>query len=324
VSLTDGRRPVVLHTIGTIRVNGLRRGGAARAALFAVCLTAGCSAAIDPAVIEDAQTAARVRTALVNDPDLGGRSIEVRVTRGIASLTGRVRTPGEAERAVALARSVTGVLEVEANLQVGDEAAPAAPADSPPPGRGLPELPLDQDEITPGLVAAGVSVGWSRPRADGLEPGLGIGLSVRLGRGRGLGPAIAFDWISSEVRALDGQRSGVTRVRIRPVMAGVSYTFASDRVSVAPSIVGGYAFNSLNIRDASAAAPLPVGVANSFAWRAGVSLWVETTRRTAVNVSVGYLDTSLRFTVFEQGRLEKRSQPGDSVILRSGIVYKLF
>jgi hypothetical protein len=40
---------------------------------FIVCAVgAGCSAAVDPSAIADAQPAARVKTALVNDADLGG------------------------------------------------------------------------------------------------------------------------------------------------------------------------------------------------------------------------------------------------------------
>ncbi|MGQ0734040.1 MAG: BON domain-containing protein, partial [Acidobacteriota bacterium] len=55
----------------------------------------GCGRAIDPQLITDAQTAVRVKTAIVNDADLGQRAIEVRVSRGVARLTGVVWTAAE-------------------------------------------------------------------------------------------------------------------------------------------------------------------------------------------------------------------------------------
>jgi osmotically-inducible protein OsmY len=71
-----------------------------RAAAFAVCLlAAGCSASIDPMAIADAQAAALVKTVLVNDPGLGGQTIEVRVVRGVALLSGRIRTQAEVDPA---------------------------------------------------------------------------------------------------------------------------------------------------------------------------------------------------------------------------------
>jgi hypothetical protein len=82
------------------------------ACLVLLVLAAGCRTAIDPMTISDAQTAARVKTALVNDPALGVRTIEVRVRLGAVDLSGRVLTQDEADRAVAIARGVSGVTAV--------------------------------------------------------------------------------------------------------------------------------------------------------------------------------------------------------------------
>jgi osmotically-inducible protein OsmY len=49
--------------------------------------------------IADAQAAALVKTVLVNDPGLGGQTIEVRVVRGVALLSGRIRTQAEVDPA---------------------------------------------------------------------------------------------------------------------------------------------------------------------------------------------------------------------------------
>jgi hypothetical protein len=69
---------------------------------------------------------------------------------------------------------------------------------------------------------------------------------------------------------------------------------------------------------------LPVEVSNSFVWRIGASAWVDVSRRVAVNVATGYLFTGLRFTVVERGRLERRSESGDTTVLHVGLAYRWF
>ena len=51
----------------------------------------------------------RIRTALVNDPQLSLRGIEVHVTAGVAHLTGSVASNEEAQRLVSLVRAIAGV-----------------------------------------------------------------------------------------------------------------------------------------------------------------------------------------------------------------------
>jgi len=301
-----------------------RRGGhrCAVVCLAVALLMAGCrTAVIDPAAIEDAQTAARVKTALVNDPDLGIYSIEVAVTGGVARLSGRVETPAHADRAAAIARMVPGVTDVQLTLQVGAAApAPAVP-DTPP--RSLDEIGSFEPQANPTLLAIGGSIGWSLPRADALRWRSSIGPLIKLGSGSGTGMAIGFDWFKADV-ATDGTE-GLARVHVKPVMAGLSYTIRSDRVSIAPSLVGGYAFNSVSVTDSGTpAGGLVVDIGNSLVWRPGVSVWFDASRRVAINVSGGYLLTGLDLTVLENGRLSRRETRGDTVVLHAGIAYKLF
>jgi hypothetical protein len=288
--------------------------------LLTIAVMTGCrSAAIDPAAIDDAQTAARVKTALVNDAVLGGHAIEVRVMLGVVTLSGRVFGQTEVDRAVALARSVAGVTDVRSLLQLGDD---DATVDEPTP-------PIVDDLLEfdpgPGLLAVGASIGFSDPRAGTLEPRVSLGPLVRLGSGQGLGPAVGFDWFQADLRSGAGSSAVLSRVHVRPVMVGASYTFASERVSVSPSLVGGVAFNSLSITQTGVATPsVPVEVGNSLVWRPGVSVWVDMGRRAALNVSAGYLMTGLRVTVLEDGRLEKRRTRGDTMVVHAGVAYKLF
>lgn len=285
---------------------------------------AACAPVFDPAIAADAQLAARVKTVLVNDGELGARAIEVRVTNGVALLSGRVRTPAEADRAMALARGVQGISDVQSALQIGVEPSPVPPADRPPERPGEVEL-RELEGPPPGLLAVGASFGWSRPASPDLRSRRAVGPLFRLGRGRGLGPAIAFDWIASEMRPRAGSPlSGAAHVRIRPIMAGLSYTFAFERASIAPSLVAGYAFNSLRLFDAGGTAGLPIDVHNSLVWRPGISVWIETPARTAVNLSAGYLLTTARMSVLEDGRLVRRDHRANAFIMRAGLAYTVF
>ncbi len=305
---------------------------ACTAGLVICAIVSGCSAAVDRVAIEDAQTAARVKTSLVNDPELGASAIEVRVEYGIVQLAGRVRTQTEADRAAATARSVPGVQGIELALQVGVEApavlpdararSRAAPTDNVPeivPTDNVPEIEGDPD-----LLAVGVSVGLSHPRSPALETRVAISPVIKLGSGEGLGVAVGFDWFQAEVQLATSGPAAMTRIHVKPIMVGLSYTLDSNRVSLSPSIVAGYAFNSLSVTDRGAVATLPVEVDNSLAWRIGASAWFDVSRRFALNVSGGYLMTPLRLTVLEDSSLVKQNQRGDTAIAHVGLAYRLF
>ena len=305
---------------------------ACTAGLVICAIVSGCSAAVDRVAIEDAQTAARVKTALVNDAELGASAIEVLVEYGVVQLAGRVRTQTDADRAAAVARSVPGVQGVALALQVGVEAptelpdararSRAAPTDNVPeivPTDNVPDIEGDPD-----LLAVGVSVGLSHPRSSALETRVAISPVIKLGSGEGLGVAVGFDWFQAEVQLAPSGAAAMTRIHVKPIMVGLSYTLNSNRVSLAPSIVAGYAFNSLSVTDRGAVATLPVEVDNSLAWRLGASAWFDVSRRFALNVSGGYLMTRLRLTVLEDSSLVKHNQRGDTAIAHVGLAYRLF
>jgi hypothetical protein len=271
--------------------------------------------------IADAQTAARVKTALVNDPDLGTRVIEVRVVLGVARLSGRVLTRAEADRAVGIARSVAGVVDVQSTLQIGGEAI--VPPDDQVQRFDLQELDAPEIQGDPRLLALGAAVGWTDPRAAALKQRVTVSPLIRFGSGRGLGLAVGLNWFQAELQSA-GRSDVLTRVQIRPIMLGAGYTIASERTSLSASLVGGYAWNSLTVTGTGAADGLAVEVDNSLVWRPGASLWYDVNRRTALNFSIGYVVTRLQLTVLEGGQLEKRSERGDTTIVRAGIAYKLF
>jgi hypothetical protein len=286
-------------------------------------LAPACSAVVDRAAIDDAQTAARVRTALVNDPELGVSEIDVRVEGHVVQLAGHVRTQIEADRAAAIARSVPGVQGVDLALQVGVE-TPAELPDARARSRAAPTDNVPEIEGDPDLLAVGVSVGLSHPRSPALETRVAISPMIKLGSGEGLGVAVGFDWFQAAVQLATSGPAAMTRIHVKPVMVGLSYTLDSDRVSLSPSIVAGYAFNSVSVTDRGAVARLPVEVDNSLAWRIGASAWFDVSRRFALNVSGGYLITRLRLTVLEDSSLVKQDQRGDTAIAHVGLAYRLF
>jgi len=311
-----------MQTGYTARVNP-GRWGCAAVAVAAVLLLSGCRTAIDPAVIQDAQTAAQVKTAIINDPDIGAMTIEVSVAQGVARLSGTVATQAQIDRAAALARSVPGVRDVRLNLQVG---APANPVSEATP-RGLSQSATDPFELQtaddPRLLAIGASLGRSGPRAGALDSRVSVGPLIRFGSPRGFGPALAMNWFQTTLEA-SPESDVVSHIHVRPIMGGLGYTWAFESVSVSPSIVGGVAFNSLSVPETGEAGRIAIEVGNSLVWRPGVSVWIDVNRRAAVSLSMGYVVTGLRVTFLENGRLVKRDVTGNTAIVHAGVAYKLF
>lgn len=87
------------------------------AVLVLPILLAGCGKTIGE-TIDDATITTRVKTSLLNDPDVGGLRIDVDTFKGVVTLSGRVRSKEEETRAVTLAQKVSGVTDVKSALQV--------------------------------------------------------------------------------------------------------------------------------------------------------------------------------------------------------------
>lgn len=90
---------------------------AALALIVATPLTVGCGKTVGEA-IDDTTITTRVKTAMLNDPAVGGLRIDVDTFKGVVTLSGRVKSQPEHDQALALARSVDGVVEVKDALQV--------------------------------------------------------------------------------------------------------------------------------------------------------------------------------------------------------------
>ena len=68
--------------------------------------------------IDDTTTTTRVKTALLNEPNVGGMRIDVDTFKGVVTLSGRVKSQAEKDQAIAVARRINGVSEVKDALQI--------------------------------------------------------------------------------------------------------------------------------------------------------------------------------------------------------------
>jgi osmotically-inducible protein OsmY len=82
-----------------------------------VPLTVACGKTVGE-TIDDTAITTRVKTAMLNDPAVGGLRIDVDTFKGVVTLSGRVKNQAERDQAISLARRTSGVVEVKDALQV--------------------------------------------------------------------------------------------------------------------------------------------------------------------------------------------------------------
>ena len=87
------------------------------ATLLAPLLLSACGKSVGD-TIDDATITTRVKTALLNDPVVGGLRIDVDTFKGVVTLSGRAKTKDEEAKAIALARQIGGVKDVKSTLQI--------------------------------------------------------------------------------------------------------------------------------------------------------------------------------------------------------------
>lgn len=267
----------------------------------------------------DAQLAVRVKTALVNDVELGTMPIDVAARDGAVTLRGAVRSAADADRAVALARGVDGVASVRSALDVDSAGSPARAR----PRTTLPALAPRPTNDPVRLIGVGVSGTAMFPHGDALDRSVGVGAVLRLRPRGGLAPVVAFSWRRTRFEEGSGVSPG-TRLSVRPVMGGVEYRVGSGRVSAAASLVAGYAFNGLRFDREHGGPEWAVEVRNSRVWRAGGSLWVDVTPRVGVSVFGGYLVTRPELVLLSGPSVATRRVSADTAIVSVGMAWWVF
>lgn len=267
----------------------------------------------------DALLAVRVKTAIVNDADLGELPIDVRAVAGVVTLEGIVRTADQADRAVALARRVPDVARVESALEVGDpdplaeQRRPRLPALAPRPTEG----PMR-------VIAAGGTMqltrasGAFRDRIRSLRP------VFRFRSSTGLGPAVSFRGGEVALESAGGTHTALAAVRLRPVMAGLNYSLVTGRVTFGAGVVAGLSFNSLSVETARAGPGRAIAVTNSFAVQPKVDVWFDVTRRIGLTLGAGYLVSRPKVTFASDDIVSTERIPINTVVLSAGLAYWIF
>lgn len=171
---------------------------------------------------------------------------------------------------------------------------------------------------TEGRVSVGLSAGAIRP-TEGDGTSTVISPVVRLNPGEGWGAAAALTWYDTDLIAGPAETL-VSRVRVRPVMAGISYTIRHDRLATSFSVVGGYSFNSVR----EVRPDYVVDVENSVALRPGINLTYTIAPRVALIGFGGYLITRPEVIVQRFGVTTRETWRGDAVVVSAGVVYSLF
>jgi hypothetical protein len=176
----------------------VRRSAWAWTLLAALVLAPGCSRTIGLPV-EDMTLAFAVRTALVNDTEVGAAPVEVVARDGVITLDGRVATSGERDRIVDLARAVGGVRRVESRITLGAPSV-AEPEDTPTDAaRQRSALPPADPWPPSRHFAIGGAVERSYTQSGALDGRWSIGPAFRFGRGSGLRPTFSIAWLRSDL-----------------------------------------------------------------------------------------------------------------------------
>ncbi len=168
------------------------------------------------------------------------------------------------------------------------------------------------------------------PRASGHVK---VGPLIRLRTGPGLGPAVGFEWLATDVSAsFEGELLPLGRLSIRPFMGGIGYSVERGRWQVSVSLVGGYAFAGIKVNDRTRAAYrdsrggtfASVLSNGSFAWRPKVALWYDAAERVGVTVGVGYLGVRPSIDLVTDLGQERMRVRASSVVLTAGVAYGIF
>jgi hypothetical protein len=146
-------------------------------------------------------------------------------------------------------------------------------------------------------VGIGGSVGGIFPIDDDVNAGRAFGVSFGLAPEAGFGPTIGFGWYEGDL-TLSGVSgdADVGRLRVRPLMAGVGYTWVKDRVAVGVSFNAGISFNSIRLNDQyrtffGPGTEVRVDASNSFAARPQLRVEYAVARKVGVYSSAGYFLT---------------------------------
>jgi outer membrane protein with beta-barrel domain len=179
---------------------------------------------------------------------------------------------------------------------------------------------------TEGRVSVGGSLTVNSTTDADVASTTTFGPLVRLNPHKGWGPAGAFNWFRADLDNPDGRGNDFARLRVRPLMAGASFTIGSDDLLTSFSLVAGPSFNKAEFDKSFAArAGESIDAKSSFAIRPGVGITWTVAPRVAIIGFGGYLIN--RPEVVYRNGLGQESRDrwkADAVVVSVGAVYSLF
>lgn len=174
----------------------------------------------------------------------------------------------------------------------------------------------------------GGSVGGIFPLDDDVKVGRAFGFNVGLAPDPGLGVTLGFGWYTADLTLPDVSGDAeVGDLRIRPLMAGVSYTWVNGKVAAGVSINAGISFNSIRLNDQyrsffGPGAEVRVDASNSFAARPQFRVEYAVARKVGVYSSVGYFFTEFDNVIeTPRGRFENEWDASSVNIFVGAMVY---
>jgi low temperature requirement protein LtrA len=146
--------------------------------------------------------------------------------------------------------------------------------------------------------------------AGSAKAGTQLGPLFRIRSTPGLHPAFGLNWVMADLEMNMKTGDGaVGRLRLRPLMAGMSYTWIAGKLSVSPRLIAGYSFN--RFRGAES-----VSARDSFVTKAELQVWRDLSRRVGLLGSVGYL--------FARPDVAGRTVNADAIRAQLGLAYAIF
>lgn len=165
----------------------------------------------------------------------------------------------------------------------------------------LPSVVQAQPQVP--RVAIGVAAGLVVPSEPDASAQMGIGPLFRFGEDeRGWGPAIGLGWYASVLDGPLGAASGeYARITVRPIMAGVGYTWHVGRWSYEAAMTAGYSFNRVEVLDGARLAfpgtsNVVADISNSIAVRPRLRAWYDISDRVSWMVGTGISVTNPELT----------------------------
>jgi hypothetical protein len=183
-------------------------------------------------------------------------------------------------------------------------------------------------------VAIGVSLSPKVAPDGDSRGGAGIGFLWRLGHGsEGWGWKYSLNWYSAEIdQPIGAQRLEFGHLRVRPFLGGYGYTKMIGRYKLSANLMGGYAFNSFELRPGANdayrqqfnAQGVDTDVSNTFVLKPETSLWFDVNDKIGLTVGAGYMIARPAVTVLSSAGRDKRRVNADMFMFKVGAVYSIF